>query len=199
MKIFAFTDIHGDKKAIKRIIKISKKEKPDLLLCAGDLSNLGTNLEKLLMMFKEVNIPLLIIPGNHETSDLVKKVCKKTKFAIPLHRAAFKVNNYIFFGYGEGGFERFDKTFESITKEFKKDISKDLKIILVTHAPPYKTSLDYLESTKSHHGNESIRKFVVSFSPILHICGHLHENENKVDKIKRTIIINPGKGKIIQF
>jgi len=85
------------------------------------------------------------------------------------------------------------------TTQFKKTIKKDSKVVLVTHAPPYKTKLDHLETTNEYHGNESIRKFIKSTKPLLNVCGHLHENENKIDKINSTIILNPGKEKIIKI
>jgi len=198
MKIFAFTDIHGDIKLINKILQQIKKESPDLLICAGDLSDFSTNLKKLILKFKINNIPLLIIPGNHETPEEIRKICKKTKFAIPLHRGSYEINDYIFFGYGTGGFNRTDKEFEELIPKFKKSIKKDKKIILITHAPPYKTKLDKLQHI-GYQGSESIRKFIEIIHPIIHICGHLHENAGIMDKIKTTIIINPGDGKIIEI
>ena len=199
MKLFAFTDVHGDRNIIKKIIKEAKEEHPDILICAGDLSNFGINFNRLLSMFETLKLPLLIIPGNHETQELVKNACKKTNFAISIHKGVFKLNNYFFFGYGEGGFEKEDREFENLAKKFKKEINKNSKVILITHAPPYKTNLDYLENTNSYHGNNSIRKFIEEVHPLINICGHLHENENKIGKINNTIIINPGKGKIIEI
>src|SRR3990167_6975870 len=71
------------------------------------------------------------------------------------------------------------------------------KIIIVTHAPPYKTKLDKL--VEGHCGNKSIRHFVERNKIDLLICGHLHENFGKEDKIKRTKCINPGPfGKIVR-
>jgi Icc-related predicted phosphoesterase len=43
-----------------------------------------------------------------------------------------------------------------------------------------------------------MRKFVDKIKPILVVCGHLHENFNVTDEIKKTKLINPGKeGKIL--
>ena len=68
----------------------------------------------------------------------------------------------------------------------------------MTHQPPYKTKLDKLQS--GYAGNSSLRKLIEKTQPKLNICGHLHENENKQDKIKSTLIINPGnKGIVIEI
>ena len=198
MKIFAFTDIHGDNKIINKILLQIKEESPDLLICAGDLSDFSQNLKNLILKFKITNLPLLIIPGNHETPEEIKQICKKTKFAIYLHRASYELNDYIFFGYGTGGFDREDKTFEKLIPKFKKSIKKNKKIILITHAPPYKTKLDKL-SYIGYQGSVSIRKFIEIINPVIHICGHLHENAGNIDKIKNTVILNPGDGKIIEI
>jgi len=79
-------------------------------------------------------------------------------------------------------------------KTIKKNKGK--KIILVTHAPPYRTNLDNIEGDSC--GNKAIRNFIDKVKPDLVISGHLHENAGKGDKIKNTRLINPGPfGKII--
>jgi len=198
MKIFAFTDTHGDKKVINNLIKKIKEKSPDIIVCAGDLTNFGTGLKSLILKFKTLKSPFLIIPGNHETNKELQTACKKNKEVLNLHQKSYEINNYIFFGYGLGGFDTIDKKLEKIIPLFKKTINKNSRVILITHQPPYKTKLDKLPS--GHAGSKSIRKFITEINPILHICGHLHENENKKDKIKNTIIINPGdKGKLIKI
>ena len=94
-----------------------------------------------------------------------------------------------------------DREFEkAANSRFKKLINhnKDKKIVLVTHAPPYKTRLDKLAG--GHCGNKSIRQFIDKNRIDLLICGHLHENFGKEDRIKKTKCINPGPfGKIVEI
>ena len=197
MKIFAFTDTHGEEKIINKILSQIKKESPNIIICAGDISDLSKNLKKLILKFKETNTPFLIIPGNHETPKEIREICEKTSFAIPLHKSAYTVGDYIFFGYGTGGFDKTNKNFEKIIPKFKERINNK-KVILVTHAPPYKTNLDKLDQI-GHQGSLSIRKLIETIHPIVHICGHLHENAGNIDKINNTLILNPGNGKIIEI
>ncbi|MBI2508290.1 metallophosphoesterase family protein [Candidatus Woesearchaeota archaeon] len=197
MRLFAFTDTHGNKKIISSLIKKIQNSKPDIVICAGDLTNFGRALKKLLNMFEKTNLPLLIIPGNHETSPQLTEACKKTKFAINIHRKIYQFNDYLFFGYGLGGFGKESLEMEKLMPKIKA-LAKNKMLIIITHQPPYKTKLDKLPS--GHAGNKSIRKFIAELKPVLSICGHLHENESKVDKIKSTVIINPGnKGKVIEI
>tara|TARA_Y100000034_G_scaffold62770_1_gene76048 strand:- start:2232 stop:2819 length:588 start_codon:yes stop_codon:yes gene_type:complete len=193
MKILAFCDTHGDNQTMKRILEKSKNV--DLVVCGGDISVFGHNLEKSLKQLKKIKKPVLIINGNHEEPEVIRKLCKKYGF-IFLHKNSYKVDNYIFFGFGGGGFAQVDKEFEKESKKFLKKI-KGEDLILITHAPPHKTKVDYLPHF-GHVGNKSIREFIDKGKPILAICGHLHENESKRDKIKNTIVINPGReGKIL--
>ena len=197
MKLFVFTDTHGNKKLISALIKKIQISNPDIVVCAGDLTNFSKNLDKLLNMFKKTNLPLLIIPGNHETNSGLEKACKKTKFAVNIHKRIYSINNYLFFGFGLGGFAEKNLELERLIPEIKKVVVKKI-LIAVTHQPPYRTRLDLINSV--HSGSRSIRKLVKEAKPKLNICGHLHENENKIDKINSTLIINPGhKGKIIKI
>ncbi len=198
MKLLAFVDQHGSKEAVSEVMRKTRKYDPDFLVCAGDLTSWGNNLKKLIRMFNGLNKPLIIIPGNHEEESELKEICQKHNFVIYLHKGSYEINGFIFFGYGGGGFSREDEKFEQITKQFKKTID-DKKVILVCHAPVYKTKLDEIPAL-GYVGNNSIRKFVKDVQPKLVICGHIHENEEKEDKIGETLIVNPGRfGKIINI
>ena len=197
MKLFVFTDTHGNKKIISALIKKIQNSNPDIVVCAGDLTNFSRGLQKFLSMFEKTKLPLLIIPGNHETNSGLEKACKKTKFAVNIHKKIYSINNYLFFGFGLGGFAEKNLELEKLIPKIKKVAGKKI-LIAVTHQPPYRTKLDFLNSV--YNGSRSIRKLIKETKPKLHICGHLHENEDKTDKINSTLIINPGyKGKIIKI
>ena len=201
MKILAFTDIHGSLPALKRIEQKVRTQKPDLLVCAGDITIFERGIVSLMRRLNKLNKKIIIINGNHEDSSTFIKCSKIYKNIIFIHKNHIFVDDILFLGYGGGGFSVVDKGFEKIAQtKFKKLIkeNKDKKIILVTHAPPYKTKLDKLVG--GHCGNKSIRHFIVKNSVDLLVCGHLHENFGKEDKIKNTKVINPGPfGKIIDL
>lgn len=190
MKILAFVDIHGNKAAVQRLSKLA--EKADLLICAGDLTNFGADLNNLLKILDKANITTLIIHGNHETAQQINKASKNFKNIKFIHNKLIIINNYSFFGYGGGGFEQKDKALEDQIKKIKNKIS-----VFVTHQPPYSTKLDKINN--HHAGSKSIAKFIKELNPRFNICGHLHENINKKDRINKTFIVNPGFGKIINI
>ena len=88
------------------------------------------------------------------------------------------------------------KAFSRSKKMTMKNIDK--KIILLIHGPPYGTKLDKLAGQYS--GNKDITDFVKKNKVDYVICGHLHENFGKKDKIGQAIVLNPGPyGKIIKL
>ena len=203
MRILAFTDLHGDEKATGKLLERIKKEKPDAIVCAGDISNFSVGLRNILKKFN-LGIPFLIIPGNHETPEEIQVYSKEFKSITDIHCKHFILDKAFFAGCGGGGFTSHHAEFEQSEKKFSESIKKlklqdhKYKVILVTHQPPYKTKLDYIMGEFS--GSKSIRKFIEKNQPSYCICGHIHENEGKQDKIGETIILNPGPlGKIIEI
>ena len=190
MKILAFVDLHSSVKALDAVIRKVKKEKPDVIVCAGDLSIFEQGLRYTLFELSKLKIPCLVIHGNHETEDSMKKVCKKFPNLVFLHKRSHILNGTIFLGYGGGGFSTEDKGFAKAAKLFKDKIKGYKKVVLVTHAPPYKTKLDKI--IDKHCGSKPIKKFIENNKISLVVCGHLHENAGKEDKVKDTLIINPG-------
>ena len=200
MKILAFTDTHGSLLALKRIEQKTKTQNPDLLVCAGDISIFEHGIVGIMRRLNRLNKKIVIIHGNHEDNITFIRLSKIFKNMIFIHKKHFIYDDLLFLGYGGGGFSITDKEFDKTTIKFKKIIktNKDKKIIFVTHAPPYKTKLDKL--VQGHSGNKSIRHFVERNKIDLLICGHLHENFGKEDKIKKTKVINPGPfGKIVEI
>ena len=86
MKILAFSDLHGDSKGMINIINKLEKEKPDLLICTGDITDFGRGLDKIVNKLNSFNIPFLIIPGNHEFEAEIRLLAKKYKNVVYLHK-----------------------------------------------------------------------------------------------------------------
>lgn len=175
-----------------------KAEKVDIVLCAGDISLFGNGLNFILKKIDMFNKPILLIHGNHESERMIKKACRKFRNIVYIHKKIYKINNVAVIGYGGGGFSMADHNFTKFGKTALKrikilqDKDKDLKTILLTHAPPYKTRLDKIG--KDYCGSRSITDFIRKAKPNLVIAGHIHENFYKTDRIGKTLIINPGPG-----
>ncbi|MCK4670291.1 MAG: metallophosphoesterase [Nanoarchaeota archaeon] len=204
MKIFAFVDLHGDMSLLNGILKRIKKEKPKYIICAGDISVFGQHLDILCQKLDKLNIPVLMIHGNHEDEGEIKAVARHMKNIKNMHNRYEVHGKYIFMGYGGGGFALFNKQFENTTaKKFKaavrklKKMHRDAKLIFFTHGPPYKTKLDKIHGSSA--GCKSLRKFIRDVQPDLVVSGHLHEAAGKTDKIGKSKISNPGwEGKFFE-
>lgn len=194
MKILCFVDLHGDKSLLKKLIKRAKKDDIDLVVMAGDLTVFETGLRYFLRKLNDIKKKILIIPGNHEGEHVLKKAVKDYEYCIDIHQKAVRVkiqgqDDYVFLGYGEGGFALEDPEFRKIARKWYGEYQKD-KVVLVTHGPPFGTNQDRLG--RKHVGNKDYRKFIERLQPKLAICGHLHETAGLKDKIGETIIIHPG-------
>jgi Icc-related predicted phosphoesterase len=198
MKLLAFVDLHGEKKAYDNIKKKVKKEKPDFLICAGDFTIFENEIEQMMNRLSKLG-KVFLVHGNHEEETVVGKLAKKYKNIDFIHGKVIKYKDIVLVGWGGGGFTIRDVEFEDFVRTIRKDLKRykkmGRKIILVSHAPFYKTSLDLLGD---HHGNKSLRNFIKEFKAEIGICGHFHENAGKEDKIKNCRLYNPGpKGRII--
>ena len=125
MKILAFVDTHGSIKAIKKIADKAKKEKPDLLICAGDVSMFQHGLDYLIYKTSEIGVQTLVVHGNHETEEGLKKSCSLFKNTVCVHNKSFNKNGYLFIGYGGGGFSVKDDKFTRAMKRFSGKIKRN--------------------------------------------------------------------------
>jgi Icc-related predicted phosphoesterase len=86
---------------------------------------------------------------------------------------------------------------DSHGKKFKK-LLKNLKgnSIVLYHDVPFGTKLDLVRNKVSpmngkHVGSKVMRSVIKKYSPLLYICGHMHENPGVI-KLYKTICLNTG-------
>ncbi len=189
MKIFAFVDVHAQVRCIKKILRESRGA--DFLVCAGDLSNFCTGLEKMTKMLALANKPMIMVHGNHEESSDIDKLALKFPFVVNVHRRLYRVGNVAFVGYGGGGFAFEDKGMERFFENIKSKIQSFDNVVLVTHAPAYGKKVDYVPRL-GHRGCISVNRGIKLLKPAYVIAGHLHETSGKTDKLGKTFLLNPG-------
>lgn len=190
MKIFAFTDVHEHPKVMREVQRRIKKENPDLVICCGDLTIFEHNLSRMIKWLAGFQKEVFVIHGNHETSSRLKQYCTANiKF---IHRVCLLRDNILFVGWGGGGFGNLEPDFDCFVKKINNELF-DKRIVLVTHAPPFGTKLDFLGKNWGHVGCKSITRFLHSQKNIvLSLSGHIHETFGKKDKVNNTVCINPG-------
>jgi uncharacterized protein len=198
MKILAVADLHGQEKSYFKLSSLVKKNKPDLIISAGDHTWFGEDEKKMLKKL-DFGIPVLLLPGNHEIPAATQKAAKGMKHIVWLHKGAYEVSDVLVLGCGEGGFGVGNYDFEKSKAFFVTSMKKhEGKTILVTHEPPFDTKADEI-MPGSHVGSKSLRNFIKETQPDIHICGHIHESAGAMSKLGKTLVINAGpKGKIIE-
>lgn len=210
MKILAFSDLHSKPRSpeyvdffsilkyIKKLKAKAKKSKPDVIVCAGDVSLFENDIEEILQKISKIGKKILIIPGNHETPSLMKKICSFYDNITYINKKAVTIGDCTFVGFTGEGFLRQDPEMEKFIKKITPKI-QGKKVVLVTHAPPYRTKLDKIG--REYCGNKTISNFIKkNKNIILEICGHLHENAGKKDQLNNALLINPGPhGRIIKI
>lgn len=195
MRLLAFTDIHSDIEAFADLAAKVKSYDIDLIVCAGDFTFFGSGMEQMLELMNSLGKPIILVHGNHEDEYELAEIIHKYKNIKWIHKDTHEYKNFIFVGFGGGGFEHEEPEFRSWSKKFKGKKN----MILLTHQPPHGTLLDQLFDG-SYSGNIDFRKFIDNEKPVLAICGHIHENTDKHDIINNTFILNPGpRGKIVEL
>jgi len=200
MRILVASDLHGSEIAAAEIRTKSLEYKVNLVVICGDITHFGSvgQAEKLLRRMYVSNVPILFVPGNCDSPDLVSLTDLEGIHNI--HGCSRIVNGICFGGVGGSSPSPFDTPFELSEERIRQildGISFDLVgcswRILVSHSPPLDTSLDRTRFGL-HVGSRSVREFIGKEQLDLILCGHIHESRGK-DYLIGSVIVNPGSAR----
>jgi len=200
LKILSAGDIHGDSRAAIKLAERAEKEKVDLVILCGDITNFRIDSQNLIKPFKERNLKLLLIPGNHDsfaTADFLAQLYGMKN----IHGYSVQYKDVGIFGCGGAniGQEKLneEEIYNTLKKGFKQIKSLNKKV-MVTHVHPTKTKMEKL--TLFVPGSNGVRRAIEKFKPDILLCSHVHEAAGLEEKIGKTKVINVGKeGKIIKI
>lgn len=193
MRIIAFGDIHMDAGNAADIPTI---ESADYLIITGDITNYGSNLdaEAVLNRLMAVNKSILAVAGNLDQPDVAGYL---EDLQISLHARGIMAEGLGIMGLGGSNYTPFNTPYEFSEEELAAFLAsgyaqiRDVdNFILVSHAPPVKTSTDRLVNGK-HVGSAAVRTFIEEKQPLLCLTGHIHESRAQ-DYLGRTLVLNPG-------
>lgn len=191
MKVLFFSDIHGDLNTLRKIIK--KSEKAELVVCAGDLSISGKNLQSMIDELSKIkNKKVLIIPGNNETPEMINESIDEYENIVSIEGEIYQDKNLKFAGVGGGTMSPFNTVYELSEDELKKKLSKYKGVdCLVSHTPPKSTLLDLIPNGL-HIGSSEVFKWIMLNQPRVCCVGHVHEAAGKEEHLGNTLCFNPG-------
>jgi len=190
MKILIFSDIHGDVRALEKLMA----EPADLYISAGDLSTFGRALDRCGEALRPLGERLWVLPGNHETDRDNREFCGKYGF-VDFHRQVKQIRGTQWAGLGYSNPTPFDTPGEYSEEEIAEALApfeQAVPLYLVVHFPPHNTRLDRVMLGR-HAGSPTLRAWVERVQPAYLFCGHIHECAGQSDRVGATECFNVGK------
>jgi uncharacterized protein len=190
MRLLIFSDIHGDKGALEKLMAIEA----DYYFAAGDLANFGRGLEQLGPILQKRAAQMYVMPGNHESETDIVRFCDQYGFR-NLHGQSMQIGDFQIAGLGYSNPTPFNTPGEYTEQELAARLAKFDQLeplILICHAPPKLTKLDRAGEGQ-HFGSQAVRDFIDRRQPLRFYCGHIHEAAGQQDTIGRTLGWNVGK------
>ena len=190
MKLLIFSDIHNDWKRLEKLLAIEA----DFYIAAGDMVTWGKGLDRCGRILATRGDKVYVLPGNHESHEMVSGMCAQRGLH-DLHERHIQVGSWHVAGLGYSSPTPFHTPGEYSEQQLADRLERFAELtplVLVCHAPPYKTTLDRIRPGM-HAGSQSVREFIERVQPAHFFCGHIHEAEGVVLQMGRTRARNVGK------
>jgi Icc-related predicted phosphoesterase len=197
LKLLIFSDIHGDKAALEKLMAIEA----DYYFAAGDLANFGRGLEAMGPVMQKRADRMYVLPGNHESEADITRFCREFGFH-DFHGRTIEIEGYHVAGLGYSNPTPFNTPGEYSEQELRDRLSKFSglnPLVLICHTPPKGTPLDRAGEGQ-YFGSDAIREFIEREQPKYFYCGHIHEAAGQHASLGRTLGWNVGKrGQLLQL
>jgi uncharacterized protein len=215
MRILSAGDLHGDSGLAKKLAERATKEKVDLVILCGDLTEGDEKTDNLIGPFLKQGKRVVLVPGNHEsvaTADFLSKVYGVKnlhgygiKIFDPNPKTSSKNNkganekSYVGLfgcsGVNIGIHQVTDKeAYDMLVKGHHYVQDANVRI-MVSHVHPAGSKME--KFTQFFEGSKALRRVIDKFQPDIMLCSHVHEAEGLEEKIGKTRVINVGqRGKV---
>jgi len=166
MRVLAFSDLHRNKAAARKIVTLSGPA--DVIIGAGDFATAQVGTLETLDILRNCTAPVVLVHGNHDDPDEIARYCAGWADGHYLHATSVMIGGCVFFGSG-GEIPARTKHPWSVSEteadaaELIKACPKDA--ILVTHTPP--RGFADLQKKGAHKGSGAIRE---PFSTTSSVC-----------------------------
>lgn len=190
MRLLIFSDIHGDKAALERLMAMEA----DYYFAAGDLVNWGRNLSEIAPVLEPRKEHLYIIPGNHESAADVARFAAEFGFN-NFHGKSMQIGRWTVGGLGHSNITPFRTPGEYTETQFVEQLEPFRGVsplVMVCHCPPKNSRLDRAGEGQ-HFGSSAMREFIEREQPAHFFCGHIHEAAGQTEQFGVTVGMNVGK------
>jgi len=201
IRVYAAADLHGKKERIERLKNNLSILKPDILVLAGDISNIF-HARQTLATLNSLALPVLLVRGNSDLKQ-VESLCRSYVHCHSLQAVGHTLHDIPFVGLGGTWPLPFHSRIALNENAHIKKIAALInhQTVLVTHTPP--RGAQDLVMGRFHAGSRGLRRLIKKCHPNLLICGHIHEDSGTT-LIGRTQVVNcafnrRGSGALILF
>ena len=191
MKILAFSDLHRDADAARRIV--AEARHADVMVAAGDFATCRVGAGEILDILADAGVPMVMVSGNHDDPDELRALSAEIPGLHYLHGDGVSIGGQDFFGLGGEIPRRNPASWNFAVSEegaAKALIACPVGAVLVTHIPP----LGHADQQRDgrHDGSQAVTDAIVMQKPVLNVCGHIHSAWGDTSRIGPTQIKNLG-------
>jgi Icc-related predicted phosphoesterase len=185
MKLLAFSDVHCDLGAIESLVEQSRDV--DVVAGVGDFASVHEGLERTVRPLRDVEVPVLLVPGNNETVDALRAAVDGWEGVTVLHGQGTDVDGVGFFGLGAGvPTTPWDWSFDLTEEEAEGMLAPMVEgAVLLSHSPP-KGHVD------KGLGSAAVARAAEVKGARAVLCGHIHEEWGSESRIGDTLVRNLG-------
>lgn len=198
MKLLAFSDLHRDLDQAARLVR--QASEADVVIAAGDFASVHEGLQETIDALKGIERPVVLVPGNNETEEALRKACEGWDEANVLHGGSVDLEGHLFFGLGAGvPVTPWDWSFDLGDDEAASMLGKCPRgAVLVVHSPP----LGHCDRSGSGDqlGSRAIAEAIERVKPPVTVCGHIHESWGCESDAGGAPVFNLGpRGRMIEI
>ena len=197
MELLVFSDVHRDADAARDLV--ARAHGVDVVVGAGDFATMRRGLTEIIELIAQMPVPVALVPGNGESDRELADACEEHAHLHALHGSGVSLSGQIFFGIGGAvpetpfGSWSFDLS-EGEARELLTSCPSDC--VLISHSPPL-GHCD-IDGGGRHLGSEAVLDAVMSETPRLVVCGHVHASWGTESTIGPSRIVNPGpEGRVV--
>lgn len=196
MRILAFSDLHRDETAARRMVELCRQA--DIVVGAGDYATVRRGLQPMIEILSAIDRPTALVCGNSEDDRELREACRDWSAAHVLHGDGVEIDGVPFFGLGGAvPITPFGAWSYDLSEEEAEALLSNCPIgcVLISHSPP--KGLVDVSSTGVSLGSLAVLRTIESKEPRLVICGHIHESSGRKVAHGETVVVNAGPGGMI--
>jgi len=193
------------KSALQHVLQLPQT--PDLMVITGDLVDAGSTVEyeRLQTLLQDLPMPYLLIPGNHDDRDNMRKVFHQHPWldaqGFWQYRAfsadwPFQILALDTVNAGESGGRLCAQRLSWLEQQLHQ--TSDIPTLIMMHHPPFATGIGHMDEIGLDDADAFTEILKKNSNIELVICGHLHRNI-RATVGGRSVMTSPSTAHTVQL